>query len=58
MRGKNCEIDAVNGVVCHWGKKNGVKTSINDRIVQIVKDLQSGKLQPMAENINLFRDLL
>jgi ketopantoate reductase len=45
-------------VICHWGNKNGVKTPINNRIVQIVKDLQSGKLRPKAENINLFPDLL
>lgn len=33
-KGKPCEIDAINGVVCEWGRKCGVPTPINDRIVE------------------------
>lgn len=36
-RGKICEIDAINGVVCQWGRKCGIPTPINDRIVEIIK---------------------
>ncbi len=57
-KGKPCEIDAINGVVCEWGKKCGVKTPINDRIVEIVKKCQSGELSARAENIKFFDDLL
>ena len=56
--GKACEIDAINGVVCCEGRKNGIKTPINDRIVEVVKKIQDGKLQACAENIRLFDDLL
>ena len=56
--GKPCEIDAINGVVCEWGKKCGVPTPINDRIVEIVKKEQSGELKLEAANIKLFDDLL
>ena len=57
-KGKPCEIDAINGVVCEWGRKCGVKTPINDRIVEIVKKCESGELTPTADNIKLFDDLL
>ena len=57
-KGKPCEIAAINGVVCDYGKKYGVKTPINDRIVEIVRKCESGALTPKAENIKLFDDLL
>jgi len=57
-KGKLCEIDAINGVVCQWGQKFGVSTPINDRIVEVVKKIQSGQLALDKENIRLFDDLL
>ncbi|MBO5305575.1 MAG: 2-dehydropantoate 2-reductase, partial [Clostridia bacterium] len=57
-KGKSCEIDAINGIVCEWGRKCGVKTPINDRIVEIVKKCESGELAPKADNIQLFDDIL
>ena len=57
-KNKPCEIDAINGVVCEWGRKCGVKTPINDRIADIVKQCESGKLTPKADNIELFNDLI
>ena len=58
QKGKPCEIDAINGVVCKWGKKCGVATPINDRIVDVVKRIQNGELKPEKANIRLFDDLL
>lgn len=52
--GKSCEIDAINGVVCEWGRKTGVETPVNDRIVALVKQAQEGKLVLKADNIRLF----
>ncbi len=57
-KGKACEIDAINGVVCEWGRKTHVPTPINDRIVEIVKKCEKGELKPQASNIKLFDDLL
>ena len=57
-KGKACEIGAINGVVCEWGRKVGVATPINDRIVEIVKKYEAGEMTPHAENIRLFDDLL
>lgn len=56
--GKPCEIDAINGVVCEWGKKTGIPTPINDRIVEVIKKEQAGELDFCHDNIRLFDDLL
>ncbi len=56
--GKPCEIDAINGVVCEWGRRCGVPTPINDRIVEIVKKEQAGELPLEEKNIRFFDDLL
>lgn len=57
-KNKPCEIDAINGIVCDWGRKNHIPTPINDKIVEIVKACQDGKLTPCPENIRLFDALL
>ena len=57
-KGKPCEIDAINGVVCEFGRKHGVPTPINDRIVEIVKKMEAGIIKPDKKNIYMFRDLL
>ena len=57
-KGKACEIDAINGVVCEWGKKNNIPTPINDRIVEIIKKAENGEITLIPENIRLFDDLL
>ncbi len=57
-KGKPCEIDAINGVVCEWGRKTNTPTPINDRIVEIIKKCEKGELKPQASNISMFDDLL
>lgn len=57
-KNKPCEVDAINGVVCLWGKKCGVPTPINDKIVEIIKKCQNGELKPQPENIEYFKELL
>lgn len=56
-KGKPCEIDAINGVVCEWGKKCGIPTPVNDRIVEIIKKEQAGELKLEHSNIQYFADL-
>lgn len=56
--GKPCEVDAINGVVCEWGRKCGVPTPINDKIVEVIKKIQAGDLKLEASNIRFFDDLL
>ena len=57
-KGKPCEADAINGVVCAWGRKAGIPTPVNDRIVELIHREESGDLAPKAENIELFNDIV
>ncbi len=53
-KGKPCEIDSINGVVCLWGRKCGVATPVNDKIVDVVRRIEKGELKPCMENVDLF----
>ena len=57
-KGKPCEIDAINGVVCEFGRKHSIPTPINDKIVEIIKKIQNGELKAEKANIRLFDDIL
>ena len=50
-KNKPCEIDALNGVDCDWGRKKGIPTPVSDRIVEIVHEIQDGKRKPAPENL-------
>lgn len=54
---KPCEVDAINGVVCEWGRKMNVPTPVNDLIVEVIKKEQNGELKLEASNIELFKNL-
>ncbi len=56
--GKPCEVDAINGIVCRFGRKCNVPTPINDRIVAIIKKIEAGELVPEYKNIHLFDDII
>lgn len=45
-KGKKCEIDAINGAVSAWGKKVGVPTPVNDKVVELVKGVEKGLRRP------------
>ena len=53
-KGKPCEIDAINGVVCERGRRHGIPTPVSDRIVEIVHEIQDGKRKPCRENLKDF----
>lgn len=57
-KGKPCEVEAINGVVCEWGRKYGVPTPVNDRIVEVIRREQDGELKLEKSNIQFFSDLL
>lgn len=56
-KGKKCEVDAINGVVCAYGKKYGVKTPYNDKVCEIIHGIEDGKYKPSFENVKLFSGL-
>jgi len=53
-RGRKSEIDAINGIVCEYGKKVSIKTPVNDMIVAIVHQIENGDLIPKLDNLKLF----
>jgi len=53
-RGKKTEVDAINGVVCEYGRKVGVPTPMNDKVVEIVHKCEEGQLTPSFDNVALF----
>ena len=40
------------------GRKHGVKPLINDRIAEVVKEIQEGKRKACGENVKLFSHIL
>jgi 2-dehydropantoate 2-reductase len=52
-KGRKCEIDAINGMICATGKKLGVPTPINDQVVRLVHEIEDGRLAPAFENVGL-----
>ena len=55
---KPCEVDGINGIVCEFGRKYGVETPFNDKIVDIIKKCEKGELIPDKDNILLFKELI
>lgn len=53
--GKKTEVDAINGVVCAFGRKVSVPTPMNDKVVEIIHDIENGKLTPSFDNLPLFQ---
>jgi 2-dehydropantoate 2-reductase len=51
-RGKPTEIDYLNGYIAEKGRRLGVSTPINDRIIQIIKEIEVGKRKISIENFN------
>ena len=53
-KGKKCEVDAINGVVCSFGRKVCVPTPMNDMVVEIVHRIEKGELAPSFDNMKFF----
>lgn len=57
-KGRDTEIDYINGIVSQTGRKHGIATPFNDRIVQVVRAAQAERSVPDFSNIEHFRELL
>ena len=53
-KGKKTEVDAINGVVCSFGRKVGCPTPMNDKVVEIIHRIENGELTPSFDNLILF----
>jgi 2-dehydropantoate 2-reductase len=54
-KGKLTEVDSINGAVSAYGKKVGFPTPMNDTVVQIIHDIEQGKLKPGFDNLKYFK---
>lgn len=54
-RGNLTEVDYINGVVCRYGRENGVPTPVTDSVVDIIHRIEQGRLSPSFDNIGLLR---
>ena len=56
-KGKKTEVDSINGSVVLYGKKKGVPTPYNEKVVEIIHAIEEGKRKPSFDNVKLFADL-
>ena len=54
-KGKLTEVDAINGAVSEYGRKVGCPTPMNDLVVEIIHNIETGKLKPCLENLKYFK---
>ena len=53
--GQKTEIDIMNGLISAYGKANNVPTPINDRLTQMIKEIENGERKIGTENLDEFR---
>ena len=54
-KGKLTEVDAINGAVSDYGRKVGVPTPMNDKVVEIIHKIEQGSLKPSIDNLQYFK---
>lgn len=57
-KGRDCEIDYINGVICSYGRERGVATPFNDKIVELVTEAQNRRAVNDFSALNRFDGLL
>jgi len=50
-RGKPTEVDVLNGWISRKGKEYGVATPVNDKVVKIIKEIESGTRKMSLDNL-------
>ncbi|MFB6342980.1 ketopantoate reductase family protein [Saccharicrinis sp. FJH62] len=55
-KGKPCEIQSINGIVSEYGKKFDVPTPYNDKVIEIIHDIENGEYKPEPDNVYLFEE--
>ena len=53
IKGRKTEIDYLNGHIVREGEKVGVPTPMNSAIVEVMKRVESGDLEPHPSNMEL-----
>ena len=50
-KGRRTEVEFMNGYISEQGRLAGIPTPVNDAIVQVVGEIDSGELRPGPENV-------
>lgn len=53
-KSKPTEVDAINGVVCEFGRRVGCPTPMNDKVVEIIHAVERGERSCGWQNLELF----
>ena len=56
-KGLPCEIDSINGIVCEYGDNVNVDTPYNDKVVEIIKKMETKELSPSFDNVKYFDNI-
>lgn len=56
-KGKKTEVDSINGSVVLYGKKKNVPTPYNEKVIEIIHEIEQGKRKPSFDNIKEFESL-
>ena len=54
QRGRKCEIDFINGLVCREGKRLGIETPMNTRLTDMVHGIENGLYEIDYQNVDFF----
>ena len=57
-KGRDTEINFINGIVCRTAREHGLATPFNDRVVELVSEAQAARSVPDFSNVERFDDLL
>ena len=58
LKGRRTEIDEWNGYVIRKGKKTGIPTPVNEIVLDMFKQVESGQLKYSQHNINALLGLI
>lgn len=58
QKGRPCEIEGLNGVICRTGRAHGVPTPCNDMAVALIRDIAAGRLDCSPAHAARFAPLL
>ena len=56
QNGRRCEIDFINGVVMDAGKRLGISTPYNQKIVEITRGIENGLYEISPKNLDFFNE--
>lgn len=53
-KGLKCEVETLNGYLSNASRQAGVPTPVNDRVVQIIREIEAGARKPGTGNLDSF----